>query len=58
MFWSLNRSCWTLRAVVTRSRISSEPSPGGLEAKSAYFTAGASMWISMRSSSGPEIFET
>jgi hypothetical protein len=23
-----------------------------------YFTAGTSMWMSMRSSSGPEIFET
>jgi hypothetical protein len=45
-------------ARITRWRIAAEPSMTASPRSSLYFTAGTSMWMSMRSSSGPEIFET
>src|SRR6266704_3242049 len=43
------------RAYSTRPRIFSDDSPVASPAISLYFTAGTSMWMSMRSSSGTRI---
>jgi len=41
---------------ITRSRIWAEPSAAAPPRSSLYCTAGTSMWMSMRSRRGPEIF--
>jgi len=45
------------RVAMMRSRIDAELSPSMPERSSRYSTAGTSTWMSMRSSSGPEIFD-
>src|SRR5215510_13512430 len=52
------RSNCTRRARTTLSRMSDELSPGASLASSLNFTAGTSMCMSIRSSNGPEIFDT
>ena len=47
------RACWRSRAARTRVRISAEPSAEAPPRSSLYWTAGTSMWMSMRSSKGP-----
>ena len=49
------RSCWIRRARWTRSRMAADDSPEGSPPSSRCFSGGTSMWISIRSSSGPEI---
>ena len=49
------RCCWSLLARNTLSRIAPDDSARSSLLSSLYSTAGASTWISMRSSSGPEI---
>ena len=49
------RSCWIERARVTRSRMDEDASAGVSSAISRNLMAGTSMWMSMRSSSGPDI---
>ena len=48
------RASWRARAAATRSRTTALPSAGSSASSSAWGTAGTSMWISMRSRSGPE----
>jgi hypothetical protein len=50
-----NRSRCTARDATTRSRIAAEGSPFSSDASCWYSIAGTSTWMSMRSSSGPEI---
>src|SRR5208283_846203 len=57
-FSPLNLSSCRAPAAITRARTAAESSEDDGARNSLYFTAGTSMWMSMRSSSGPEIFDT
>ena len=49
------RAIMRTRAITTRLRIAAERSPSPARASASAGTAGTSIWMSMRSSSGPEI---
>ena len=51
----VNLACCMFRACSTRLRMTEEDSPFSMLASSSYPTAGTSIWMSMRSKSGPEI---
>ena len=51
------RAACLSRARATRARIAAELSAGARETISPNLTSGTSSWMSMRSRSGPEIFE-
>ncbi len=53
-----NRALCRSLAANTRARISSDPSAAVPPRNSLYCTAGTSIWMSIRSSSGPDTFET